>query len=163
MPMRSGKAIALDLIVAREQKLKVIKEEVVMFAPKTTESTGFKQCQLCGAELLERDKFCRRCGIDQSGNGITTPLTTELANYNYETRPLRQIENISPGFSGTLVKILAQSILSQTSLCQASRFVTRSIAVLVTIPIWLMIVFLSPLEAYAAARTITRQEKLTMS
>jgi hypothetical protein len=31
------------------------------------------------------------------------------------------------------------------------------VAVIATVPIWLLIVLLSPMEAYAAARTITKQ------
>jgi hypothetical protein len=31
-----------------------------MLAQEMAETTGIKQCHGCGAELLERDKFCRR-------------------------------------------------------------------------------------------------------
>jgi predicted amidophosphoribosyltransferase len=31
------------------------------------ETAPFKPCRACGAEIRERDRFCRRCGAGQSG------------------------------------------------------------------------------------------------
>jgi hypothetical protein len=34
-----------------------------MFAPVSAEAIGLKQCHVCAAEQLDRDNFCRRCGV----------------------------------------------------------------------------------------------------
>jgi hypothetical protein len=34
-----------------------------MLAQEMTETTVIKECHACDAEILERDKFCRRCGL----------------------------------------------------------------------------------------------------
>lgn len=44
-----------------------------MLAQEMTETTGIKQCHACGAELLERDKFCRRRLV---GQGVPTSTLT---------------------------------------------------------------------------------------
>jgi hypothetical protein len=40
-----------------------------MLAQEIAETTGIKQCHACGAELLERDKFCRQRLV---GQGVPT-------------------------------------------------------------------------------------------
>jgi hypothetical protein len=82
-----------------------------MFAPEMTETIGLTQCHTCRAELLESDKFCRRCGLNQS---LCTAQLTVVDGYGdgfeYETRPLRGGANHGGSFSGTLVNLLTQSV-----------------------------------------------------
>jgi hypothetical protein len=52
---------------------------------------------------------------------------------------------------------MAQGISAKSLSYCANRGLTRLIAVIATIPIWLLIVLLAPVEAYSAARTITKQ------
>jgi hypothetical protein len=107
------------------------------YAPDQIETVAIKQCHTCAAELLERDKFCRRCGIRQAPAEHTTKL-------------------LSPSFSGSLVKAVAQSVAQQTAGPHANRVTRRLVALLVTLPLWLMIVLLSPLDAYLAAQAASQ-------
>jgi len=78
-----------------------------MFTPEMTETVGLTQCHTCGAELLESDKFCRRCGVNQSL--CTAPLTVVAGHsgaFKYETRPLPGGPNRGGSFSGTLVNFV---------------------------------------------------------
>jgi hypothetical protein len=59
--------------------------------------------------------------------------------------------------SSALVRIVTQGVSNKAKLYEAGRGRKRLIAALTTLPIWLLIVLLSPMEAYAAAKAITRQ------
>jgi uncharacterized membrane protein YvbJ len=57
-----------------------------MLAQEMTETTGIKKCHACGAELLERDKFCRRCGVSQ---GVPTSTLSGVTDEIWVTRARR--------------------------------------------------------------------------
>ena len=128
-----------------------------MFTPEMTETVGLTQCHTCGAELLESDKFCRRCGVNQSL--CTAPLTVVAGHsgrFKYETRPLPGSANRGGSFSGTLVNFVTQSVSERTSGCGANRWTMRLVGALVMAPLWVMIVLLAPLDAYVAAKAIAK-------
>ena len=56
-----------------------------------------------------------------------------------------------------LVDAVFNGALSNTATYPINRVTRRVIAVLISIPIWLLIVLLSPLDAYSAAKTVTKQ------
>ncbi|MGH8692619.1 MAG: zinc ribbon domain-containing protein [Burkholderiales bacterium] len=140
-----------------------------MFAPETIETSGFKQCRVCGAEQLDRDKFCRRCGVNQSGqsrrveplNNITGSVTSDVIGradrVDYETRPLSGGGTLRRSYSGPLVGIVTLELSEQTSSLRTNRWARLLISTLVAVPLWLMIVLLSPLDAYVAAKEIAKQ------
>ncbi len=137
-----------------------------MFAPETTETIGLRQCQVCGAEQRERDRFCRRCGVSQSRrvdpfNGITGGLTSDAIGRAdrsaEETRPLSRSGTLRRSYSGPLVGIVTQELSEQTASFHANRWAMLLISILVAAPLWLMIVLLSPLDAYVAAKDIAKQ------
>ena len=128
-----------------------------MFAPEMTETIGLTQCHTCRAELLDGDKFCRRCGLNQSL--CTAPLTVVDGNsgrFKYETRPLRGGANRGGSISGALVNFVTQSVSERTSCCGANRWMMRLVGALVMAPLWVMIVLLAPLDAYVAAKAIAK-------
>ena len=128
-----------------------------MFTPEITETVGLTQCHTCRAELLESDKFCRRCGLNQSL--CTAPLTVvdgHGGRVEYETRPLPGGANRGGSFSGTLVNLLTQSVSERTSGCGANRWTMRLVGALVMAPLWVMIVLLAPLDAYVAVKAIAK-------
>jgi len=128
-----------------------------MFTPEMTETVGLTQCHTCRAELLESDKFCRQCGLNQSL--CTAPLTVIDGHgdgFEYETRPLRGGANRGGSFSGTLVNFVTQSVSERTSGCGANRWTMRLVGALVMAPLWVMIVLLAPLDAYVAAKAIAK-------
>jgi hypothetical protein len=124
----------------------------------TTQITGtiaINQCSVCSAELHAHDKYCRHCGISLTGSCVTSALDPRLALC--ETRPLEEEAEAYQPLSGALVKVVAQGVAEKARLYGSGRGGKRLIAVLATVPLWLLIVLLSPLEAYAAAKAIAKQ------
>ena len=137
-----------------------------MFEQETKETTRFKQCQMCGAEQIDRDKFCRRCGVSQSRRiDSLTSLSGSVASDGIgradssgcETRPLSSCEPRRRSYSGRLVGIVTQELSEQTSSLRANRWAMLLISLLVAVPLWLMILLLSPLDAYVVAKDLANQ------
>jgi hypothetical protein len=129
----------------------------MMYAPENTETAGLIQCHTCGAEQRERDRFCRQCGVSQRLNTMSlTGVTGETPWSDCETRPLPSANRFG-SFSGALVNLVTAGVSSRTSSLHAHRWTARLVGALVAVPIWLMIVLLSPLDAYIAARAVARQ------
>jgi hypothetical protein len=82
--------------------------------------------------LLESDKFCRWCGAAQ------VYTTTRLYH------PI----------SGPLVEAMVGAGSKETSALCGS-FTRRLVLALISIPIWMLIILLSPLDAYASAKALT--------
>ena len=59
--------------------------------------------------------------------------------------------------SGPLVNAVVTGALSAPSAENESPWLKRAILALISIPIWLIIVLLSPLDAYAAVKNLARQ------
>jgi len=137
-----------------------------MFAPETAETTGFKHCQVCSAAQIDRDKFCRRCGASQSHRvesincitGSAAGAVVGMADKSVcETEPLSGGRNLLGSYSGRLVGAVTQELSEQTSRRGADRWARLLISILVAAPLWLMIVLLSPLDAYVAAKNLAKQ------
>jgi hypothetical protein len=135
----------------------------MMNTPENTENTentenmetaGLGQCHACDAERLGRDRFCRRCGASQRLKITSVTGATELSAR--DTRPLLGIRRYD-SFSGALVNLVTESVSTQTSSPAGNRWAMRLAGALVAVPLWLMIVLLSPLDAYVAARAIARR------
>lgn len=116
-----------------------------MLTPQLTETIAMKQCHRCGMELRDRDKFCRRCGVSQN-------LSAEHA-----TKLFSDSGALHQSLSGSLVQAVTTGLAQRTTALPANRWAMRLASVLVAVPLWLMIVLLSPLEAIAAARAISNQ------
>ena len=120
-----------------------------------------KACNVCEAGLLERDRFCRWCGAHQRARNLAAfeatddivlaaiPETSILA-------PATRAE-VYRRVSGPLVNAVVTGALSGEARENQSRFTKRVTLALITIPIWLIIVLLSPLDAYAAVKNLARQ------
>jgi hypothetical protein len=121
-----------------------------MLAAHEIETAPLKQCESCQAELLARDKFCRRCGLRQvDGYATSTNLTYPA---QYETKALSSRTESFPSYSGQLIKLVAKSLSERETTEGSSRALRRLVCTLITIPIWMLIVMLSPLDAVAAAK-----------
>jgi uncharacterized membrane protein YvbJ len=110
-------------------------------------------CKVCGADGRERDKFCRRCGarLDASDGAQSVSAAPSSAR---ATSSLPQ--DISPLASGRLVAATLSGISSQGSPSH-NRLFKWLILALLSIPIWLIIVLLSPFDAYTTAKSISKQ------
>lgn len=138
------------------------------------ESFGYHACGICGHTMLEGDKFCRRCGTNQSllVNSPTRDLQPELiaefdhqnpkssAIYETSLLPQNRVEqSIYRSVSGSLVNALVAGMTVTPSSQLCSPLIRKAIFALSMIPIWLIIIFLSPLDAYLAAQSAaTRAE-----
>jgi multisubunit Na+/H+ antiporter MnhG subunit len=60
--------------------------------------------------------------------------------------------------SGPLVKSVTANLSANTIACFESNLAKRLILAVISIPIWMIIVLLSPIDAYLLARTAVRQE-----
>ena len=120
---------------------------------ETTETIGFKRCCACTAELLDRDKFCRRCGVKQVSSYATSTELTQAKEG--ETKLLPGVANGTEAYrsySGQLIQIVAESMSARAATPSGGRTLRGVVCTLITIPIWMLIVMLSPLDAYAAAK-----------
>jgi hypothetical protein len=137
-----------------------------MYAPETAETTDFKHCRVCSTAQKDFDKFCRRCGAFQSRrvepiNCITGSAAVAVARIAgrsiCETARLSGSGSLRGSYSGRLVGIVTQQLSEQTSLLRANRRAMFLISMLVAAPLWLMIVLLSPLDAFLAAKNLAKQ------
>jgi hypothetical protein len=133
-----------------------------------------KSCGSCGMDLLERDKYCRRCGVKQprTCDALASCVTTGAVTASGST-PNNLINHLSVAptstlsetdtyhkVSGPLVEVLTVGISAHANSKFHSQLVRRSLSVLISIPIWLMIILLSPFDAYFAAKHISSQVAL---
>ncbi len=123
-------------------------------------TVGIKQCGTCGSGLLEPDRFCRRCGVHQPAHHRDQDTVAEFSESStYKTSALltgARVE-VYRRVSAPLVNLVVSGALAGHSIHNESPVLTRVILALISIPVWLIIVLLSPLDAYAAVRNLARQ------
>jgi hypothetical protein len=126
---------------------------------RQTETVTIKTCCTCSGGLLERDRFCRWCGARQTGDFAEAAFVSAGSASLYTTSALEPPRGKSAAFrpvSGPLVKAMMAGMSAGSGAPSYSRAWRAVVQMLVSIPIWLMIVLLSPFDAYAAAKTISR-------
>ena len=128
--------------------------QVAMFNSHDAVTVAVKACASCNGGLLEFDKFCRWCGTRQLDLALNRASSTDPAADERSPYTTSALANPS-ALSGLRVSavLASESAVSQD---EQSRFVKRAILALISIPIWLIIVLLSPLDAYAAAKNLVR-------
>jgi hypothetical protein len=123
-----------------------------------------KACENCKAGILERDKFCRWCGSLQSAMATTCNLAAESfaifsrepSRYlTTELEPLRSTDGLHR-VSGPLVSAVVATLSTGAASQPRTSLFGRALTALLSFPLWLIIVFLSPLDAYAAAKSLSR-------
>lgn len=138
---------------------------MVAVEAQLAETVTVKACNACRGGLLERDKFCRWCGSPQTHSLDCQDQRSSLSLSPYTTSALNQVALNQAALasrpygrvSGPLVRALVESVSGGRSTEPAGRVVRSMVQALVSIPIWLMIVLLSPIDAYVAAKSISRQ------
>ena len=136
--------------------------------PEATVSV--KPCSACGFGLLENARFCRQCGSKQVETSISAlflgpqedlPGATsgDLAGLpqSYQTTLLsKSTADESPyrSISGPLVSALVRSMSSTAPAGFCGRLLRKAFSTLISISIWLMMVLLSPIDAYLASRSV---------
>ena len=123
------------------------------------ETVAVKACCSCGTGLLEYDKFCRKCGtcqLDQSHYSDSLGGVAEAVTRSASPRTVAANEDSYHPVSGPLVKAVVARVSSGAAEPLHGRVLKSSILALISVPIWLIIVLLSPIDAYLAARTLSR-------
>ena len=118
------------------------------------QTVAIKPCCSCGAGLLEGSRFCRMCGANQlqAIDAIITNSESELRS-SYITSKLSSSIPYHP-VSGPLVQAVARGVPASASQSVAGDLPKRLLFALMAIPIWVMIILLSPIDAYASAKII---------
>jgi hypothetical protein len=137
------------------------------------ETTLFCSCQACHAEIAQASVYCRWCGIEQPEQHLTFEHPDSLKNYTemlsksspYATTPFDNetdnfAEDANPEdqnfrVSGYLIRSFVKSVKSTSSQFQGG-FEKAALAFLTFIPVCLLIIFLSPLDAYFAAKNFLK-------
>lgn len=138
--------------ISRSEQLRMGDEDL-------TETSVLTACRTCGAGLPESNNFCRWCGAHQEGDlKVRRQSQTRLTSPHLIHSPEQRRAFNSPyhPVSGPLVQAIAENVSSTLTLQRRDRLVQGVIQALVSIPIWLMFVLLSPFDAYTAAKNVTR-------
>jgi hypothetical protein len=124
-----------------------------------------KACTGCDGQLLASDRFCRWCGAAQPAEAsgalaVASEAASErLAAASYATSLLVEAKrDLYHRVSGPLVDAVVANVASG-QLGEQGRLMRRLMLVLISLPIWLMIVLLSPLDAYATAKNLLRDNQ----
>jgi hypothetical protein len=132
---------------------KILKvEDDMVNDPSQIETRELRLCEVCRAEPHERDKFCRRCGA--SLNASEGAQGASAASSARDTSSLPQERY--PLVSGRLLAAAVSGISPHVAPSH-NRLFKWLISALLSVLIWLIIVLLSPLDAYATAKTISKQ------
>ena len=118
-------------------------------------TVAVQACQACGSGLLERDRFCRWCGARQPDREalVDARLAPVSATVALATGPRSEVYRL---VSAPLVNAVVTGALAGSATENQSRLLNRVILALISVPIWLIIVLLSPFDAYAAVKSLAR-------
>ena len=123
-----------------------------------------KVCRACGTMLPATNRFCRLCGASQSHLESVRKRHDFIPNLIPNTRilgPHSESNMLSPigyrSISGSVLNSFVTSELTTATSRIKSRVAKRAVAAAIAIPLWLMIVLLSPLDALEASRQVSSQ------
>lgn len=154
--IRRGIAIAIPLSGLSRRRIEVVMD-IVEHQARTV---AVKACRSCGSGLLELHKFCRSCGAPQIDQGTQTQQTftaSEACRFTTSSLANAARGDVYRRVSGPLVSAVVTGALAAPPAEAVSPLARRAILALISIPIWLIIVLLSPLDAYAAVKVLARQ------
>jgi len=127
-----------------------------MIDAEQTTTLAIRPCSACGAGTTEDSTFCRWCGVRLAVDQDQTErlsFDTVASPVTYKTRPLAPLSFYHP-VSGPLVKALVAGVPTRASQPTAGALTKRVLLALMAVPIWVMIILLSPIDAYASAKII---------
>jgi hypothetical protein len=123
-------------------------ERLEMISTSFRETVAITMCRGCGSGTPASDNYCRQCGVLQKAG----PAIKGSDRSEYETRAIGVNAPSYRGLSKSLLDTITKSVAVKTTPIRSNRFGARLFAVVVAVPIWLLIVLLSPLDAYTTAR-----------
>jgi hypothetical protein len=131
-----------------------------------------RNCTACQAGLKLLDKFCRQCGVKQATpecgmSRVTAGLHNETGACaealtkgldEVLTLPAARDTNVlSRPVSRPLLQALAQGIELGTILKGHGKTTRSIVTALMSAPVWLMIILLSPFDAWTTTKAMTKQ------
>ncbi len=127
---------------------------------------SLKQCCSCSGGLLETDRFCRWCGRAQvsiellPNASLAIQSCRSVSQSLYETTSLQagtEVGQAGRPVSGPLMKAVTDGLTNEALNRQTSRLVRGFVLALLSVPLWLMILILSPFDAYFMAKGIANR------
>jgi hypothetical protein len=125
-----------------------------------------RQPEVCEPELRESElwevrltKAAREFDEAKSAYAAKSTGSSSSSRFLYATSELERVverSGIYRRVSGPLVSAVVSGV-SANSPQVSNRFTQRAVFALISIPIWLIIVLLSPFDAYAAAKNLSRE------
>jgi|SRR5688572_16941702 hypothetical protein len=107
------------------------------------ETRELRVCENCRNEPRLKDKFCRQCGARL--------VDLEFPDFKNPSAPQDSFHQVS----GPLITTALRDLSRDTDALQAP-IVRRTLSILLAVPIWLMILLLSPLDAYTKAKLLSK-------
>ena len=131
-----------------------------MYNVDQTTTEAISHCISCSAGLCVESKFCRYCGAAQgrsakSAQEPTVPIGNPSNDVldRYVTTRITTPKLYHP-VSGPLVKAVIAGVPATTPHSRLTSLPKRILPALMAIPIWVMIILLSPIDAYTSAKII---------
>ncbi len=105
------------------------------------ETANIELCAACGYEFRGRDRFCRHCGIERTEGAASPFATVPFAAVNPD-RPI----------SGPLAKAVIDGVATGALSRCSSAALKKTVLALISIPIWMIIILLSPLDVFVIVK-----------
>lgn len=137
-----------------------------MYSVEQAKTVAVKACVACSGGLLEYDRFCRWCGARQcdSTTSCDETVANEAALLDSTSSPLTTSRlaavdrsNLYRRVSGPLVSAVVAGVSADAKAQSRNRLIGSAILALISVPIWLIIILLSPFDAIAAAKNLLRE------
>ena len=130
-----------------------------------TRTVAIKPCIACSAGMVETDRYCRWCGARQQTSGAApgVPMDRAAAVCHAErgapsTRGLdSNVARLGGTVSGPLISAIVERVGASSRALSLSRTIRRLIVALVAAPLWLIVVLLSPIDAYVALKGLSSE------
>ena len=121
-------------------------------AARQPERIVIKDCRKCNGQLSVPNSFCRWCGSHQGDDEETLIPVNNTGWHDQKTTPVLINDEMPQSLSSVPLNELAKNAIEKTGSLRLNRFGILAVAVLIAIPMWLLIILLSPLDAYASAK-----------
>ncbi len=131
-----------------------------------------KNCPSCEAGLKAADRFCRQCGVTQGMPYSNAPYATSgLRNETgaraeavtsdlvevLTARVARETNILPRPVSRPLLQAMTQSVALGPMMNDYGQVTRNIVTALMSALIWLMIILLSPFDAWTATKAMTKQ------